>query len=184
VIAEAEIAPVSRDLDWSSKSFSSARLVLERHGDRANATHARLLEACLFLLIGRLDDAEQLLQDLDPAPLASALLAAPQLVVAGLAMRRLRIKMTPTALIGAKSIASATRIPSLAAEVEGAARLLDGPWRASFRAARRDLPVEEIEALLSSPSIVVDACHRCINRRSTSLPLETRPVLRPCPRAR
>jgi hypothetical protein len=131
-------------------------------------------------LIGRLDDAEQLLQDLDPAPV-SASLAAHQLVVAGLAMRRLRIKMARAALIRTKSIASASRNPSLAAEVESAAGLLDSPWRAS---ARRDLPVEEIEALLSSPSIVVDACRRCINRRSTSLPLETRPVLRPCLRAR
>src|SRR5919112_702793 len=41
VVAEAEIALVTRDLGWPSKSLEAARATLERHGDRLNAAHAR-----------------------------------------------------------------------------------------------------------------------------------------------
>src|SRR5579862_873149 len=40
VVAEAEIALVSRDLGWPAKALDSARAVLEAHGDRVNAAHA------------------------------------------------------------------------------------------------------------------------------------------------
>src|SRR5213595_1704832 len=40
IIAEAEIALASRDLDWSAKALEAARATLEEHGDRVNATHA------------------------------------------------------------------------------------------------------------------------------------------------
>src|SRR3546814_13649660 len=43
VVAEAEIAFASRDLDWPAKALDTARDVLEQHGDLANAAHARLL---------------------------------------------------------------------------------------------------------------------------------------------
>src|SRR6059036_2452197 len=43
VVAEAEIALVSRDLGWSAKSLDLARVTLEAHGDRMNAAHARHL---------------------------------------------------------------------------------------------------------------------------------------------
>src|SRR2546422_3692830 len=41
VVAEAEIALVSRDLGWPAKALDAARATLEEHGDRVNATHAR-----------------------------------------------------------------------------------------------------------------------------------------------
>src|SRR6202167_5640264 len=44
IVAEAEIALVSRDLGWPAKALDTARAALERHGDRANAAHARHLE--------------------------------------------------------------------------------------------------------------------------------------------
>jgi hypothetical protein len=43
VVAEAEIALVSRDLIWPVKALEAARTILDRHGDRANAT--RYLQA-------------------------------------------------------------------------------------------------------------------------------------------
>src|SRR5215467_10588136 len=43
VVAEAEIALVSRDLGWPAKALETARVTLERHGDHANAAHARHL---------------------------------------------------------------------------------------------------------------------------------------------
>src|SRR5262245_18617347 len=43
MVAEAEIALVSRDLGWPATPLDSARTVLERHADLANAAHARYL---------------------------------------------------------------------------------------------------------------------------------------------
>src|SRR5881397_254635 len=72
VVAEAEIALVSRDLSWPTKALDAARATLERHGDRVNAAHARHLEARRLLLTGRLDAAARILADLDPAPFPPA----------------------------------------------------------------------------------------------------------------
>jgi len=55
VIAEAEIALVSRDLGWPAKSLDAARATLEEHGDRLNAAHARYLEV-RRLWVGRYED--------------------------------------------------------------------------------------------------------------------------------
>src|ERR1700753_4087767 len=80
VVAEAEIALVSRDLGWPAKALDAARATLEAHGDRVNAAHARYLKIRRLLLIGRLDEAERTLAELDPAPFPPALRAAHALV--------------------------------------------------------------------------------------------------------
>jgi AraC-like DNA-binding protein len=178
VTAEAEIALVSRDLGWPLQPLESARSVLERHGDRANAAHARYLKARYLLLIGRLDEAERLLADFDPAPLPPASRAAHALVVAGIAMRRLRIKAARAALAQAKRVASEARIPSLAAEVESAARVLDTPVaRLLAHGEARPLRLDDIETLLASEALVVDACRHVICHSGKVISLETRPVL-------
>src|ERR1700723_4092744 len=76
VVAEAEIALVSRDLSWPAKTLDAARATLEAHGDRLNAAHARTLEVRRLLLIGRLDEAERMLVQLDPVLFPSASRAA------------------------------------------------------------------------------------------------------------
>src|SRR5204862_517845 len=58
VVAEAEIALVSRDLGWPAKELHAARATLTAHGDRLNAAHAQYLEVRRLLLIGRLGQAE------------------------------------------------------------------------------------------------------------------------------
>src|SRR3546814_8368989 len=68
VVAEAEIALVSRDLGWPPTALDEARVTLEKHGDWVNAAHARHIEVRRLLLIGRLDEAERALAALDPAP--------------------------------------------------------------------------------------------------------------------
>src|SRR5271170_7274819 len=83
VVADAEIALASRDLGWPAKELDAARAVLEARGDRVNAAHARTLEVRRLLLIGRLDEAERKLADLDPTPFPPASRAAHELVVAG-----------------------------------------------------------------------------------------------------
>ena len=42
-------------------------MILEEHGDRLNAALARYLEIRRLVLIGRLDEAERTLAELDPA---------------------------------------------------------------------------------------------------------------------
>src|SRR5262249_43438214 len=65
VVAEAEIALVSRDLTWPAKALDAAAATLEAHGDPVNAAHALHLKVRRFLLIGRLDEAERTLAGLD-----------------------------------------------------------------------------------------------------------------------
>src|SRR4051794_19763927 len=72
VVAEAEIALVSRDLGWPAKALEEARTTLEAHGDRLNAAHARHLAVRRLLLIGRLAEAERALAELDPSPFPAA----------------------------------------------------------------------------------------------------------------
>jgi hypothetical protein len=59
VVAESEIALVSRDLGWPAKALDAARVTLEEHGDWLNAAHARYLEVRRLLLIGRLDEVNE-----------------------------------------------------------------------------------------------------------------------------
>src|SRR6185295_4155098 len=150
VVAEAEIALVSRELGWSAKALDAARATLEAHGDALNAAHAGLLEVRRLLLIGRLDEAERKLARLDPAPFPPAARAAYELAVAGIAMRRLRTKAARAALARAERAARRAGIPALQAEVE---------------------------ALLKSGALVVDACRRVVRTGGTVVPLDRRPVV-------
>jgi hypothetical protein len=120
IVAEAEIALVSRDLGWPAKVLDAARATLEKHGDRVNAAHARYLEVRRLLLIGRLDEAEGMLAGLDPAPFPPASRAAHELVVAGIELRRLRTQTARAALVRAGHAARHAGIPALIAEVESA----------------------------------------------------------------
>jgi hypothetical protein len=178
VVAEAEIALVSRDLGWPAKPLDSARTVLKRHGDRANAAHARYLAIRHLLLIGRLDQAERLIEDFDPAALPTASRAAYELTLAGIAIRRLRIKAARAALTQAERVAREARIPSLVAEVENAAQVLDTPAaRLIAQGKARPVLLDEIEALLASKTFVVDACRHAVCQAGKTISLETRPVL-------
>src|SRR3989441_3104869 len=149
VVAEAEIALVSRDLGWPAKTLDAARATLEAHGDLVNAAHARYLEVRRLLLIGRLDAAERALAGLDPAPFPPALRAAHELVVAGIAMRRLRTREARAALARAERAARHAGIPALAAEVESASLVLNTPAaRLIARGGERPPPAEAAGALL------------------------------------
>jgi len=178
VVAEAEIALASRDLGWPAKALDAARTTLEEHGDRVNAAHAGYLEVRRLLLIGRLDEAERKLAALDDAPLPPALSAARELVVAGIAMRRLRTKAARAALGRAQLAARHAGIPALAAEVESAFVVLNTPAaRLIASGGERLLLLEDVEALLASNALVVDACRYVVRVAATAVSLATRPVL-------
>jgi hypothetical protein len=127
VVAESEIALVSRDLGWPAKALDAALVTLEEHGDWLNAAHTRYLEVRRLLLIGRLDEGERALAKLDPAPFPPALRAAHELVVAGIAMRQLQTKTARAALGRAERATHHTGIPELKAEVESASLVLNTP---------------------------------------------------------
>jgi len=178
VVAEAEVALVSRDLGWPAKALDAARVTLEEHGDRVNAAHARYLEVRRLLLIGRLDEAERTLAGLDPAPLPPALSAVHELAVAGIAMRRLSTKTARAAVVRAERAARNARIPALMAEVESASLVLTTPAaRLIARGEERLLLLEEVEALLASKALVVDACRYVVRDASKVVSLAKRPVL-------
>ena len=178
VVAEAEIALVSRDLGWSAKALEAARTTLDAHGDRVNAAHARYLEVRRLLLIGRLDEAERMLADLDPSPFPPASRTVHELVVAGIAMRRLRTNEARAALARAGHAAQMAGIPALTAEVESAALVLSTPAaRQMARGEERLLLLEDVEELLASNALVVDACRHVVRDARTVVPLARRPVL-------
>jgi DNA-binding winged helix-turn-helix (wHTH) protein len=178
VVAEAEIALASRDLSWSAKAIDAARATLDAHGDRVNAAHVRYLEVRRLLLIGRIDDAERALADLDVSSFPPPLRAVHELVLAGIAMRRLRTTDARAALDRAEQAARLARIPALAAEVESASLVLGRPAaRLLAKGSERSLRLEEVEALLASKAFIVDACRGAVRQERHVVSLTTRPVL-------
>ena len=178
VVAEAEIALVSRDLTWPAKALDTARATLEQHGDRVNAAYARYLEVRRLLLIGHLDEAERALAALDPAPFPPPSRAAYELVVAGIAVRRLRTKAARAAFARAKRAARHADIPALTAEVQTASYVLKVPAaRLIAPGEQRLLFLEEVEALHASRALVLDACRQVVRDAHAVVSLARRPVL-------
>ncbi len=178
VVADAEIALVSRDLNWRAKALDAARATLDEHGDRANAAYARYLHVRRLLLLGRIDEAERSLAHLDPSPLPAASRTVHHLAAAGIALRRLRTKAVRAALVRAERAAREAGIPALTAEVERASSVLTTPAARLLGDGRdRLLRLEEVETLLASGALVVDACRHVVRQARTVIPLARRPVL-------
>lgn len=178
ILAEAEIALVSRDLSWPAKTLGTARETLETHGDRVNSAHARNLEARHLLLIGRLDEAEQALAEIDPTPLPPALQAAHDLTLAGIAIRRVRTQSARAALARADRAAAEAGIPALKAEIESASRMLETPAaRLISRDGERLILLDQVEGMMASGILVVDACRYVVRTAETAVSLARRPVL-------
>lgn len=178
IVAEAEIALASRELAWPDKALAAAGATLEAHGDLANVAHVRQLEIRRCLLIGRLDEAERLLAGVDAGPLTAAAAAIHELLAAGIAMRRLRTAVARAALARAEQAASRAGIPALQAEVRQASAVLDMPAaRLAWRGEARLIALAEVEALLASDALVVDACRHAVREAGQVVPLERRPVL-------
>ncbi len=131
-----------------------------------------------LLLIGRIEQAERLLSGFNPAALPPASRATYELVVAGIALRRLRTKPARAALARAQRAARHARIPALTAEVESAAAVMSTPAaRLIAHGKEKLLLLEEVEALLASQALVVDACRHVMREARTVVSLESRPVL-------
>ena len=178
VVAEAEVALASRDLGWAAKALNAAQRTLDAHGDRINAAHARYLEVRHLVLVGRLEQAEGMLAAVDPGPVPAPLRAAHELLLAGIAMRRIRTVPARTALARAGEAARQSGIPALAAEVESALFALSAPAaRLIARGEERPLRLEEVESLLASNTFIVDACRHVVRHERKAVSLAKRPVL-------
>ncbi len=177
IVAEAEIALVSRDLSWTARRLDAARATLEEHGDLANAAHARYLGIRHLLLVGKLDEAERALTQV-PARVPLPLKIGHELILAQIAMRRLRTREARSALDRASRVAAHANIHALTAEVESALETLNTPAaRLIARGQERLLLLDEVERLLDSDTFIIDGCRHVARHRETVIPLATRPVL-------
>jgi len=177
-LAESEIALVSRDLGAVGNALEAARATLEERGDLLNAAHARCLAVRHLLLVGRLDEAEAMLSQVDPLHFPPALMAAHELTVAGVSIRRLRTKMARAALARAERAARQAAVPALVAEVESAIRALGAPAaRLIAQGEDRLVVLEEVETILDSDGLVIDACRHVIHSAPAVISLARRPVL-------
>lgn len=178
VVAEAEIALVTRELGRSWKPLHAARQTLAAAGDRANAAHAGYIEARRLLLIGQLDDAQAVLDDLDERDLPPVSLAGRELVMAGIASRRVKAGPARAALGRARQAAETAGIAALISEVDDAVRVFEAPAaRLITHDTRRLVDVGEVETLFTSDALVVDACRNTVRTGSAVISLGTRPVL-------
>jgi tetratricopeptide (TPR) repeat protein len=177
-IAQAEIALVSRDLGAALQALGPAKAVLQACGDRVNAAHAGYLQARQLLLIGHLDEAERTLDRIDADALPQASRSGYWLVAAGIAIRRIRTEPARAALEKAAYAARETGITALATEVDRAFRALEAPAaRLIAREGERLLGLAEVEALIGSGALVVDACRNVVRAGAMVVPLASRPVL-------
>lgn len=176
-LAMAEIALVSRDLGKPMDGLAAARSTLEAAGDHANAAHAGYLDARRLLLIGRLDEAERMLDGLDRRAFPAASRTGYELVAAGIAMRRVRAKPARDALERARSAAAAFGNAALKIEVEQTVQAFEAP---AARLVARDgewlLCLDEVEALIASDTLIIDACRNALRAGPVMVSLASRPV--------
>ncbi|HZY03035.1 MAG TPA: helix-turn-helix domain-containing protein [Anaeromyxobacteraceae bacterium] len=176
--AEAEVALAARDLTWPPRALTEARRTFAAHGDRENATHARLLQIRRLLLLGRVDEAEGACAALELGAGPARLAAVAALVAFEIALRRGRAEEARRALFRAREAAERSGIGALRAEVERAGRALVLPAARLVEAGEaRSLTLAEVEAVLASPDLVVDACRRAARQGERVVRLSRRPVL-------
>lgn len=178
LVADAEVALAMRDLGGFPRSLAAAITILEERGDRANALHARLTMARRQLLLGRLDDAAAALAKLDLNGMPPLLVAVAELTTAELALRSLQTARAGSALTRAETAAALARVPALEAEVAEARAGLQRPAARRLSArGEQALRLDEVEALLGSGALVVDACRRGLRAGVLWIPMARRPVL-------
>ncbi len=181
VVAEAEVALAMRDLSGSPRALAAASTALEARADHANALHARLVAVRRLLLLGRLDEAASVLARLDATGLPPSLAAVAELCSAEVMLRSLRTAPARAALARAHEAARRAGVPALLAEVAEARAALDYPAARRLHtggSAEEPMRLSDVEALLASGALVIDACRRGLRcGDETWLSLARRPIL-------
>jgi hypothetical protein len=177
-VASAEIALAARELSRPTRAFDTALRVLERHGDFVNALHGRLLEVRRLLLFGRVPAAERALTRCKPDGAPAMLRAVYELASAELGLRRLHVNEARAAFERAMRAAEHAGIDALRFEIAHARRALDVPAARVIESGREAaLRLSEVETLLASPRLIVDACRHRITCSPHEISLARRPVL-------
>jgi len=122
-IALAEIEIAERRL--TRIDLRRAASILERRGDEQNASWARIVSARRSIMVGDVDAAERLLQQVHGR--SAVLLAVAALAEHEIALRRLDAERAKQALIRAKRQAAQTRATSLEAEIDESMHLFERP---------------------------------------------------------
>lgn len=178
VLAETEIAIALRDLDGSAEKLESAHTILHEQGDFINAAYAQHLRIRLLVLFGKLNEADELIKRVDTNLFSPGFKAAHELVIAGIAIRRLRIQEARAAIARAQDAIRLTPIPSLDVEISKASRILQTPAaRVISSEGDQQLLLEDVEVMLASSAIVVDVCRYVIRQESLVISLASRPIL-------
>jgi hypothetical protein len=176
--AEAEIALAARDLGRPARTLAEALRTFTAHGDRENAAHARLLQIRRLLLLGRVGEADGACATLQLGDGPARLVAVAGLVNFEIALRRGRAEPARAALARAREASARSEIGALCAEVEQAGRALELPAaRLVVGHEARPLTIAEVERVLASPDLIVDACRRVARRGERLVQLARRPVL-------
>jgi len=180
-LVEAEIALATRKLAGLDQALDDAQAVFDAHGDRANALYARLLQARRGLLTGEVEQARAAVLAIDPAAAPPALQAVHALVMAGIALRQIRAKAARLALRRASQAARRSGIATLAAEVDELKQAVDAPaaclLAAGASTGTRPLRLDDVEALLKTPTLIIDGCRHVVQCGSVLVALARRPTL-------
>jgi hypothetical protein len=100
------------------------------------------------------------------------------LAAAGIALRRLKAGAAKAALVRAAEAARLAAIPALIAEVETASHALNQPAaRLLAEGKEHHLSLAEVEQLLASKTLIVDACRHAVRDERLAVSLARRPVL-------
>jgi len=178
VTAEAEVALASRDLRWPTRALDEARRTFGALGDHDNELHAALLQIRRLLLLGRVTEAGNALDKLDLRAAPAMLTARGELVAFEIALRRGYTVPAQAALARARAAADHSGIDPLCAEVERAERTLALPAaRLIAGGEERPLVLAEVETVLASEHLIVDACRRAARSERREVRLARRPVL-------
>jgi hypothetical protein len=176
--ARGEIALAARDLGEAEEVLADAERELDRLGDGDNALFVRLQRIRGRLLVGAVDEAAAMMDRLELQGSPPRLRALAGLVAADLAVRRLAAGQARTHLAAARRAGQAAAIPALSEEIERALAELDAPVaRAVSAGVERSVTLAEVEALETSPDLIVDVCRRQLRAGRTTVSLLTRPVL-------
>ena len=178
VTAEAEVALASRDLRWPTHALDEARRTFGALGDHDNRLHASLLQIRRLLLLGRVTEAGDAFDNLDLRAAPAMLTARGELVAFEIALRRGHTAPARAALARARAAADRSGIDPLCAEVERAECTLALPAaRLIAGGEERPLVLAEVETVLASQHLIVDACRRAARLEGREVRLARRPVL-------
>lgn len=179
-LAFAEVSLAARDLGPTvERALITAARGLEKRGDGVNARYAEILLVRRSILLGRVDRAVEALGRMDARPLPAALVAITELARADVALRRVRVAEARSALDFALVAAQRAGVPALVAEVARALERFDAPAARSIRSGDvRQLRLDEVEAVLSSRDLVIDAHRRVVrDGHGDDVALARRPIL-------